>query len=275
MAPLWSLLNSDKSWRPMSTIWWRLHWERRAIRRQSGRVRGVRAVRLERAKAFIVENINRMDLSVRTVAAHVGVGARYLQRLFEEDGSTFCKFLLESGSRGHTGCFRSRYSPRAVSTIAYDVGFGDLSYFHRSFANITVPPRWGSDTPPGKLPGRKPDCAAPTSSRRSARRACSSSLSELVEATLIFLSRSDEMSIGGFCRNRFRHGVGNSARGGFARGSLSFPWIVFAGLSNRFSCRSASFARSRSTSMYRLRNVPSLSAIELDPMHQAQSRAVP
>jgi AraC-like DNA-binding protein len=101
---------------------------------ESGRVRGARAVRLERAKAFIIENINRMDLSVRTVAAHVGVGARYLQRLFEEDGSTFCKFLLEKRlARAHRMLSEPVFSPRAVSTIAYDVGFGDLSYFHRSF----------------------------------------------------------------------------------------------------------------------------------------------
>lgn len=98
------------------------------------KVRGTRAVRLERAKAFIIENINRMDLSVTVVAAHVGVGARYLQRLFEEDGSTFCKFVLEKRlARAHRMLSEPVFSPRAVSTIAYDVGFGDLSYFHRSF----------------------------------------------------------------------------------------------------------------------------------------------
>lgn len=101
---------------------------------ESAKIRGTRAARLERAKAFIIENINRMDLSVAVVAAHLGVGARYLQRLFEEDGSTFCKFVLEKRlARAHRMLSEPVFSPRAVSTIAYDVGFGDLSYFHRSF----------------------------------------------------------------------------------------------------------------------------------------------
>jgi AraC-like DNA-binding protein len=57
-----------------------------------------------------------------------------LQRLFEEDGSTFCKFVLEKRlARAHRMLSEPVFSPRAVSTIAYDVGFGDLSYFHRSF----------------------------------------------------------------------------------------------------------------------------------------------
>ena len=101
---------------------------------ESAKTRGTRAVRLERAKAFIIESINRMDLSVAVVASHLGVGARYLQRLFEEDGSTFCKFVLEKRlARAHRMLSEPVFSPRAVSTIAYDVGFGDLSYFHRSF----------------------------------------------------------------------------------------------------------------------------------------------
>jgi AraC-like DNA-binding protein len=101
---------------------------------ESAKIRGTRAARLERAKAFIIENINRMDLSVAVVASHLGVGARYLQRLFEEDGSTFCKFVLEKRlARAHRMLSEPVFSPRAVSTIAYDVGFGDLSYFHRSF----------------------------------------------------------------------------------------------------------------------------------------------
>jgi hypothetical protein len=80
---------------------------------ESAKVRGTRAVRLERAKAFIIENINRMDLSVTIVAAQLGVGARYLQRLFEEDGSTFCKFVLEKRlARAHRMLSEPVFSPR-------------------------------------------------------------------------------------------------------------------------------------------------------------------
>jgi AraC-like DNA-binding protein len=99
--------------------------------------RGVRAVRLERAKAFIVDNISRPDLSVALTAAHVGVRARYLQKLFEEEGSTFSKFVLDKRlDRAHRMLSEPTFSARAVNAIAYDVGFGDLSYFHRRFRRL-------------------------------------------------------------------------------------------------------------------------------------------
>jgi AraC-like DNA-binding protein len=99
--------------------------------------RGVRVIRLERAKAFIIENIARPDLSVALTAAHVGVRARYLQKLFEEEGGTFSKFVLDKRlERAHRMLSEPTFSARAVNAIAYDVGFGDLSYFHRRFRRL-------------------------------------------------------------------------------------------------------------------------------------------
>jgi AraC-like DNA-binding protein len=98
------------------------------------RGRGLRAARLRAAKVFVVENSRRRDLSIGHVAAHLGVTPRYLQRLFEWDGTTFSAFLLAQRlARAHRMLTELKSSESAVSSVAYDVGFGDLSYFNRCF----------------------------------------------------------------------------------------------------------------------------------------------
>ena len=44
--------------------------------------RGMRAARLQAAKAFIIRNIRRADLSAKTVAVRLGVTPRYVNMLF-------------------------------------------------------------------------------------------------------------------------------------------------------------------------------------------------
>lgn len=96
--------------------------------------RGVSAARLRTAKAYIIENSNRRDLSIGSVAAHLGLTPRNLQRLFEGEGTTFSEFLLTQRlSRAHRMLTEPRLAQSAVGAIAYDAGFGDLSYFNRSF----------------------------------------------------------------------------------------------------------------------------------------------
>jgi len=100
----------------------------------AARGRGIRAARLKLAKAYVADNSGRRDLSVGAVAAHLGVTPRYVQRLFEDEGSTFSTFLLERRLvRARRMLIEPRFAQRAVSAIAYDVGFNDLSYFNRSF----------------------------------------------------------------------------------------------------------------------------------------------
>ena len=86
------------------------------------------------AKLFIVNNCGRQDLSVVTVARQLGVTPRYLQRIFESDGKTFSSFLVEQRlKRAHRMLRTPEFAERPVSSIAYEVGFGDLSYFNRCF----------------------------------------------------------------------------------------------------------------------------------------------
>jgi AraC-like DNA-binding protein len=100
----------------------------------TARTRGLRAARLKLAKSFIVAHSHRRDLSVGAVAASLNVTPRYVQRLFEADGTTFSEFLIgQRLTRAHRLLCEASSSPTAISTIAYDVGFGDLSYFNRCF----------------------------------------------------------------------------------------------------------------------------------------------
>jgi AraC-like DNA-binding protein len=101
---------------------------------QTARARGLRAARLKLAKSHIIAHCHRRDISVATAAASLNVTPRYLQRLFEADGTTFSEFLVgQRLARAHRLLCEPGASPIAISTIAYDVGFGDLSYFNRCF----------------------------------------------------------------------------------------------------------------------------------------------
>jgi len=95
---------------------------------------GLRAARLRAAKVYILENSFQQDISVSVVAAHLGVTPRYLQRLFEADGTTFSVFLLgQRLARAYRMLCDRQFLDRPLGVIAYDVGFGDLSYFNRCF----------------------------------------------------------------------------------------------------------------------------------------------
>jgi AraC-like DNA-binding protein len=99
----------------------------------TARTRGLRAARLKLAKSFVVSHSDSRDLSVATVAENLNVTPRYVQRLFEADGTTFTEFLTgQRLARAHP-LLCEPTNQTAISSIAYDVGFGDLSYFNRRF----------------------------------------------------------------------------------------------------------------------------------------------
>jgi AraC-like DNA-binding protein len=104
---------------------------------ETARTRGLRAARLKQAKSYIVAHSHQRDTSVATVAANLNVTPRYVQRLFEADGTTFSEFLMAQRlTRAHRMLCDPSFSHAAISTIAYDVGFGDLSYFNRRFRRL-------------------------------------------------------------------------------------------------------------------------------------------
>jgi AraC-like DNA-binding protein len=101
------------------------------------RSRGMGAARLRAAKIHTMENIGNRDISIGSVAEHLGMSQRHLQRLFESDGTTFAAYLLgQRLARAYRMLCEPQSVQRHVSAIAYDAGFGDLSYFNRSFRRL-------------------------------------------------------------------------------------------------------------------------------------------
>jgi AraC-like DNA-binding protein len=98
------------------------------------RGRGLRAARLSAIKADIVANLAGPDLAIAAVAARHGVTPRYVGMLFESEGSSFTDFVLEQRLyRAHRMIADPRHADRMISAIAFASGFGDLSYFNRTF----------------------------------------------------------------------------------------------------------------------------------------------
>lgn len=96
--------------------------------------RGVRATRLKAVKADIAANISRADLSVRTVAMRQGISPQYVRSLFNSEGTTFSDYVMgERLAFAHRLLTDRRLSQYRISAIAFEAGFGDLSYFNRSF----------------------------------------------------------------------------------------------------------------------------------------------
>jgi AraC-like DNA-binding protein len=100
---------------------------------EPSRTHGLRAARLKFAKSYVVAYSNCHQLSVASVAKRLDVSPRYVQRLFEAEGTTFSEFLASRRlARAHQ-LLRDAGSGQTISTIAHGVGFGDLSYFNRRF----------------------------------------------------------------------------------------------------------------------------------------------
>jgi AraC-like DNA-binding protein len=96
--------------------------------------RGMRAARLHTMKRDIAEHLALPDLSVAWLAVRHRCTPRYIQRLFEREGTSFTEYVLAQrlALAQRLLCDPQRGAEK-ISTIAYDAGFGDVSYFNRVF----------------------------------------------------------------------------------------------------------------------------------------------
>jgi AraC-like DNA-binding protein len=101
---------------------------------EMARGRGVRAARLRAIKGDILENLSRGDLSIDAVALRNGISPRYVRMLFDGEGATYSDFVLGHRlARAHRMLRDPRNVGRTISAMAFEAGFGDLSYFNRAF----------------------------------------------------------------------------------------------------------------------------------------------
>jgi AraC-like DNA-binding protein len=95
---------------------------------------GLRAARLKALKDDILRRIAQNSLSVGEIARSQQISERYIRQLFAGEGTTFTDFVREARL---DRAFRTLTDPaqfhRPVYVIAYESGFGDLSYFNRVF----------------------------------------------------------------------------------------------------------------------------------------------
>jgi AraC-like DNA-binding protein len=96
--------------------------------------RGARAGRLRAIKNDIAQNLEHGDISLAAIAARHRVSPRYLQKLFDSEGTTFSKYALDQRlALAHRLLSDPRRSAEKIATIAFAAGFGDVSYFYRAF----------------------------------------------------------------------------------------------------------------------------------------------
>ncbi|WP_137932662.1 helix-turn-helix transcriptional regulator [Mesorhizobium comanense] len=89
--------------------------------------------RLLPVKRYIDDHLRDGDLDVSRVAGVLNVTPRYVQKLFQREGTTFSKYLLERRLAEARKLLLRNGPARPIGATAYDVGFGDISYFNRTF----------------------------------------------------------------------------------------------------------------------------------------------
>ena len=119
---------------------------------QLARGRGARAAKLLAVKNDIATHFTDAALSCSAVAQRLGITPRYLHMLLEGEGLSFSALVLDKRlALARRLLADPRLAGRRISALAFDVGFGDLSYFNRSFRR-----RFGMTPSEARAPGLKP-----------------------------------------------------------------------------------------------------------------------
>jgi AraC-like DNA-binding protein len=110
--------------------------------------RGIRVARLRAIKDDIEAHLTDGDLTPVVVARRQRISDSYVRKLFESEGTSFSEFVLTRRLvRANRVLTDQRWADRTIASIAFDCGFGDLSYFNRTFKRL-----YGA--PPSDIRGR-------------------------------------------------------------------------------------------------------------------------
>jgi len=89
---------------------------------------------MQAIKADVLSNLTNRDLSLEWIAGRQGVSPRYVRSLFAREHTSFTDHVLNLRLDRARRCLEDpRLAGQMVSTIAYECGFGDLSYFNQVF----------------------------------------------------------------------------------------------------------------------------------------------
>lgn len=96
--------------------------------------RGLRVARLRAIKDDIDAHLTDGDLTPAALAGRHRISESYIRKLFESEGTSFTQYVLARRlAQAHRMLCEARYAERGIAVIAFDCGFGDLSYFNRTF----------------------------------------------------------------------------------------------------------------------------------------------
>jgi AraC-like DNA-binding protein len=96
--------------------------------------RGLRAARLGAIKDDIEAHLAHDELSPIAVARRQRISDSYIRKLFEGEGTSFSAYVLGRRlARAHRMLSDHRRDEQSIASIAFAAGFGDLSYFNRTF----------------------------------------------------------------------------------------------------------------------------------------------
>jgi AraC-like DNA-binding protein len=110
--------------------------------------RGMRAARLRAIKGDIEAHLTDSALTPGDIAKRQRISDSYIRKLFESEGTSFSEFVLTRRlARAYRMLTDRRWADRTIASIAFECGFGDLSYFNRTFKRL-----YGA--PPSDIRGR-------------------------------------------------------------------------------------------------------------------------
>jgi AraC-like DNA-binding protein len=95
---------------------------------------GVRSMVLHRVCAIIETRLSNPNLTLKDVAHEYGISARYLQKLFEEAGQTFSRYVRNRRlERSRADLINPTFAHLGVSQICFRWGFNEAAHFSRVF----------------------------------------------------------------------------------------------------------------------------------------------
>src|SRR5262249_13526237 len=101
---------------------------------EAARDGGLRPARLHAIKRDTAGQLDQADLSVAGLALRHRCTPRFIQRLFEQEGTTLTEYVLAQRlARAHGLLSDASRRAEKISAVAFDCGFGDVSYFNRAF----------------------------------------------------------------------------------------------------------------------------------------------